>query len=158
MKPPNQQPKYTIFLAMGFAMGLGVANFFATGDNDGKATVQPAQKAQEPHLSSATLNTPKKLAANLGPASTLADETIAANAFREDISLSETVTANEDDVDVTEPSPEELAKNQPTSHTAMPSLGPQETDELESRLREESENAAPETAVDDEGLLKHEKP
>ena len=158
MKPLNQQPKYTIFLAMGFAMGLGVANFFATSDNDGKATVQLAQNAPEPHPSSATLNTPKKLAANLEPTSTLADKTIAANAFREDISLTETVNTNEDDADVTEPSPEELAKNQPADHAAMPRLGPQETDELESRLREESENAVPEMTDDDEGLLKHEKP
>ena len=59
---------------------------------------------------------------------------------------------------MTEPSPEELAKNQPTSHTAKPLLGPRETEELESRLREESENAVPETTDDEEGLLKHEKP
>jgi hypothetical protein len=75
-----------------------------------------------------------------------------------DISLSETVDASRDEAAAMEPSPEELAENRPADRPAAPRLSPQEAEELESKLRLETENAVPITAEGNETLLEHEMP
>jgi hypothetical protein len=156
MQTSNQLLKPVIMLALGLALGLGVANYFAAVGNEGKATATaspPPASAMTPeaYVLSAALNAPRKLAANLG--STTKDSA-GINALSEDISLSETVDAGRQETAATEPSPEELAKNPLIERAAAPHLSSQEIDNLESKLRE-SENTAP--IPGNEGLLGHER-
>lgn len=157
----NQLLKSVITLAVGFVLGLGAANYFAAIDNEGKAiataTAPPppvTAKIPEAHALSATPNAPIKLAANFRPPS---KDSVGINMLSEDISLSETIDASRKESATTEPSPEELAENQPMDRVATPRLSPQEIDDLESKLRLGSENTAPIPSVGNEGLLEHER-
>ena len=156
MQTSNQLLKPVIILATGFALGLGAANYFAAVGNEGKETATatalppPATaKTPEAYVLSAAPNAPIKLAANLGPPT---KDGAAVNTLSEDISLSETVDANRQETAATEPSPEELAKNQPMDRAVTPRLSPQETDEQENKLRLE-QNTAPLPLEGNEGLL-----
>jgi hypothetical protein len=157
MQPSNQLLKPVIMLALGFALGLGAANYyFAAAGNEDKASAAapppPATaKAPEAYVLSAAPNAPIKLAANLGP---LTKDSAGINALSEDISLSETVDAGRQETAATEPSPEALARNPPIDRAAAPQLSSQEIDNLENKLRE-SENTAP--IPGNEGLLGHER-
>ena len=158
MKPSNHLSKYAIFLAMGFAIGMGAANFFAAGGNEGEATLSAAAKNPKAYTPSAPRDMPKKLAANLGPVVVPMEEGAVATIFDEDVSLSETVDANREETAATEPSPEERVRNQPAEHPATQRLSLKGTDELESKLRFESENAAPKQTGGNEALPEHERP
>lgn len=157
MQTSKQLLKPTITLAMGFALGLGAAHYFSAVGNEGKATASPASETAQtlaaPVLST-TLNAPIKLATQLEPPT---KDSTAINTLSEDISLSETADASSKESTTTEPSPEELAKLQPIDLAATPHLSPQEADDLESKLRVESENTAPIPLENNEGLLEHEK-
>lgn len=161
MQPSNQLLKPVIMSALGFALGLGAANYFSAAGNEDKASATAAAppppaiaKTPEAYALSAAPNAPIKLAANLGPPT---KDSAGINTLSEDISLSETVDASSQEAAATEPSPEALAKNQPLDRAATPHLSPQETDALESKLRLESENTAPIPSEGNEGLLGHER-
>ena len=159
MQTSNQLLKPVIFLAIGFALGLGAANYFAVAGNEDKATatvpLPPATaKTSDAYVLSAAPNAPIKLAANLGPPT---KDSVGIDTLSEDISLSQTVDASRKESATTEPSPEELAKNQPIERATTPRLSLQETDILESKLRLESENTAPIPLEGNEGLLEHER-
>ena len=157
MQTSKQLLKPTITLAMGFALGLGAAHYFSAVGNEGKATAPPpsetAKTLAAPVLST-TLNAPIKLATQLGPPTR---DGAGINTPSEDISLSETADASRKELATTEPSPEELAKNQPIDLAATPRLSLQETDNLENKLRLESENTARIPLERNEGLLEHER-
>ena len=173
MQTSNQLLKPVIFLAIGFALGLGAANYFAAVGNEGKATATtaaphptatattaaplPTATAKTPEASvlSTAPNAPIKLAAKLGPPT---KDSVGINMLSEDISLSQTIDASREESVATEPSPEELAKNQPIDRAATLHLSFQETADLESKLRLNSENTAPIPLEGNEGLLEHERP
>jgi len=162
MQTSSQLLKPVISLAIGFALGLGAANYFAAAGPQDKATATATSspllataKTPEAYVLSATLNAPIKLAANLGPPT---KDSVGINTLSEDISLSETVDTSRQESATTELSPDELAKNQPIDRADTPRLSPQETDRLESKLRLESENIAPIPLEGNEGLLGHERP
>lgn len=143
-------------------MGLAAANYFAATDNEGKAiatataTPHPLELSKIPkdHGLPTVLNAPIKSATNLEP---LPKDSVGINnTLTEDISLLETVDANRQEWATTEPSPEELAKNQPMDLVATPPLSREEADDLD-KLRLESEGAAPIPLEGNDGLLEHEK-
>ena len=157
MQTSKQLLKPTITLAMGFALGLGVAHYFSAVGNESKATAPPPSETAKTPVTpvlSTTLNAPIKLATQLEPPT---KDSTAINSLNEDITLLETVDANTKELATTEPSPEELAKNQPIDIAATPRLSPQEADSLESKLRLESENSASIPLENNEELLEHEK-
>jgi len=91
------------------------------------------------------------------PAATTKDS-VDVKALSEDISMSESVDAGRQETAATEPSPEELLANHPPMDRAATSrLSPQETDDLERKLRLESENTASVPIEGNEGLLGHER-
>lgn len=83
-------------------------------------------------------------------------ESVASNTLSRDIGLSEIVNASRQETGTTELSPEEL-KNQSIERVVMSRLSLQETDEMESKLRLESENSASISLEGIETLLEHER-
>jgi hypothetical protein len=154
MKTSNHLAKYAIVLGLGFAIGAGTANFFADGGNAGKVTVPSVAKAPEAHAPVAAMNPPKRLAADPVPA----EDGVNATTLLEDITLSEPTDTIVGEVAAAEPSPEELMKSPPPQRLATERISLTKTEELESTLRQESENAPPRQTEGNEALLEHERP
>jgi len=123
---------------------MGTANFFATGGDNGKAALPSA--ASDPR---------EKRFTSLELVSALTEQGTGGPALLEDISLLETASADLAETATTEPTPAELVKTQrqPTQRVSQ-----KEADELEGKLRQESETAQPVPAQGNEGLLGHEQP
>ena len=145
----------SVFILMtGFALGLGAATYFAAAGNEGKQTtaekvlplVETVGMAE-----SIVLSIPAKQV-NPGLAT---QGSVASKKLSGDITLSEMVDTNRQETGTTELSPEEF-KNRPIERVRPP-LSHQETDELESKLRLESENTASISLEGNETLLQHER-
>jgi len=155
MQTSNHFLLSVFILVTGFALGLGAATYFAATGNEGKQTVAekmlPLVETVE-MAKSTVLSTPTKQ----GSPELATQESVVSNTLSGDISLSEKVDTSRQETATTELTPEEL-KNRPIERGVMPPLSPQETDELESKLRLESENTASISLEDNETLLQHER-
>lgn len=157
MKPSTHLFKYALFLGLGFAIGVGTANFLASGGDEGKAAMPTAAKAKETDTSPTALASGRQLA-SIAPTSLMTGSGEVQPTLTEDISLLETADANREETPTPEPSPAELAKALPAPSNPAQRISQQETDALESKLRQASENAPPVQAEGKEGLLEHERP
>ncbi len=158
MKPSKHLPKYALFLGLGFAIGAGTANFLAIGGDEGKAAMPTAAKTEESDTSSAALNASGRQLASITPTGALTGESVIQPTLTEDISLLETADANREETPTPEPSPAELAKALPAHSNPAQRISQQETDALESKLREAYENPRPVQTEGNDGLLEHERP
>jgi len=156
MKPSNQLTQCAIFLALGFAVGVGAANFFGIGGDESKAAMPTTAKAKESDAPSAALNASRSQLASI--TSALTGEGVGPPALTEDISLLETTDASREETPAPEPSPAELAKASPTLSKPAQRISQQETEALESKLRQASENAQPIQTEGNEGLPDRERP
>ena len=155
MQTSNHFLVSVFILVTGFALGVGAATYFAAAGNEGKQTtaekVLPLVETVE-MAKSTVLSTPTK---QVSPG-LATQESVASKTLSGDISLSEMVDISRQETATTELSPEEL-KNQPIERVVRSPLSHQETEELESKLRLESENTASISLEDNETLLPHER-
>ncbi|MFZ4703588.1 MAG: hypothetical protein ACOYMG_26395, partial [Candidatus Methylumidiphilus sp.] len=56
MKPSKHLPKYALFLGLGLAIGVGMANFLASSGDEGKAAMPATAKTKDSDTPSAALN------------------------------------------------------------------------------------------------------
>ena len=155
MQTSNHFLLSVFILVTGFALGLGAATYFAAAGNEGKqnATEKTLPLVQTVELvDSVVLSAPEK---QVNPGLST-QESVVNKTLSEDISLSEIVDTSRQETGTTELSPEEL-KNRPIERGVMTPLSRQETEELESKLRLESENTASISLEGNETLLQHER-
>ncbi|MFZ4699418.1 MAG: hypothetical protein ACOYMG_05165 [Candidatus Methylumidiphilus sp.] len=158
MKPSNHLSEYAIFLGLGVAIGVGAANFFAAGGDHGKAAAPSAAKAQAADAPSAAKRPSEQRLASLEPAIAPTEQGAGGPALLEDISLLETASTDLEETAATEPTPAEIVKALPAQRPPTQRVSQKEADELEGKLRQESETASPVPTQGSEGLLGHERP
>jgi hypothetical protein len=152
MNTPSHLAKYAIFLGLGIAIGAGTVNLIGQQDTAAPSTGKTANAKAAPPAS----DTPKPAVATFG-ASDWPAEGEGAPALYEDVTLTEPAESGPVEVATAEPPPEELMKTPPPPRPATDRISFKETEAVEAKLRQESENAPPNQS-DNEGLPEHEKP